>query len=271
MQWPITEGVITNRDQWERVWHRTLYYQLTNIAPEDHPLLIGVHPLAMSRKAELELILQANIETFNMPAICLVNEAELCMLAVTSLSAWQSHTPLPAIETATGVVLDCGETSYAVAVHKGRALPYVRTSLLLACLIRCFAQTKHSPLGGRAVRKLLEGFSRRSSAAETDALIKQCFVALDYEAARVSHQGLAKLLDAPEVLFTPARFDKAAVGSDLRVVVCGLHQLVYDCIMRSDPGIHKDLFANIVLVRAFSCSLSLLSTPRCVCRLAAAL
>ena len=39
LKYPIKHGIITNRDNMEKIWHPTFYNKL-HVAPEEHPMLL---------------------------------------------------------------------------------------------------------------------------------------------------------------------------------------------------------------------------------------
>ena len=107
LAYPIENGVITNWDAMEAVWHHTLYDTL-RIPPEEHPILLTEMPL--TPKANREKMTQIMFETFNTPAIY------PCSSSLLSLYG-SGRT--------TGVVLETGHTfSVTVPICKGYSLSH---------------------------------------------------------------------------------------------------------------------------------------------------
>lgn len=103
---PLENGIITNWDDMEKIWHYTLHNEL-KVNPEEHPIIL-TEP-ALNPKQNREHITKIMFEKFNIP--CLY----VCMQEVCALYA-SGRT--------TGVVLDSGEgTTHAVPIFEGFAVP----------------------------------------------------------------------------------------------------------------------------------------------------
>ena len=104
---PIEQGIITNWDDMEKIWHHTFYNEL-RVAPEEHPILLTEAPL--NPKPNKEKIFQIMLETFNSPAAYVANQAVLSLFAS---------------GRETGIVLESGEgISHAVPIYEGYAMPH---------------------------------------------------------------------------------------------------------------------------------------------------
>ncbi|KAJ6254333.1 von willebrand factor a domain-containing protein 5a [Anaeramoeba flamelloides] len=71
LHYPIEQGIVTNWDNMEKILHHTFYNEL-RVAPEEHPVIITESPL--NPKANKERMTQIMFETFNVPALFLVDE-----------------------------------------------------------------------------------------------------------------------------------------------------------------------------------------------------
>ena len=233
MKHPIDQGVITNWDDMEKVWHHTFYNEL-RIAPEEHNVLLTEAPL--NPKNNRERITQIMFEVFNTPGMYIAIQAVMSLYSAGKTS---------------GVVLDSGDgVSHFVPIYEGYAFPHAILRVNLA--------------GRDLTDYLLKILSERglhlTSSAEReivrDIKEKLCYVSLDYEneykestksSAVESQYEMPdgevitignERFRCPEVLFKPS-----LVGKEM----LGLHDQVYSAIMKSDLDIRKDLYSNIIL------------------------
>jgi actin len=79
LKYPIESGVITNFDDFEKLLHHSFYNEL-RVTPEEHPVVI-CESSPLNPKANREKILQILFESFNVPALYLVDTATLALVA----------------------------------------------------------------------------------------------------------------------------------------------------------------------------------------------
>jgi actin-related protein len=233
LKYPIDHGVVTNWDDMEKIWHHTFYNEL-RVSPDEHPVLLTEAPL--NPKANREHMTQIMFEIFNVPAMYINIQAVLSLYA-------SGRT--------TGCVFDCGDgVSHTVPIYEGFALPHAVSRLDLAGrdltehMMRLLTERGYT-FTGTAEREIVR-----------DMKEKLTFIAIDFnEAMREStessaHEMSYELPDGnvliignerfrcPEVLFQPNLIGKEALG---------VHDCIFQTVMKCDIDIRRDLFSNIVL------------------------
>ena len=207
-KFPINNGIITNWDDMEKIWHYILYNKL-RVAPEEHPVLLTESPF--NPKANREKMIQIMFETFKTPA---------------TFIAMQSVLSLYASGRTTGIVLDSGEcVTHTVPIYEDYALPHAILRLNLA--------------GHGLINYLRRILTERSYSFTTNTKyriasnIKKnlCYVALDFEqemAKADQTSSLEKFYElpdgqiitignerfrCPEALFQPSFIGMESVGN----------------------------------------------------------
>ncbi|XP_063169999.1 actin, clone 302-like [Candoia aspera] len=231
LRYPIPSGCIENWEEMEKIWHYVFYNEL-QVAPEDHPVLLTECPL--NCKSGREKTTQIMFESFNVPAMYLAIQAVLALFA-------SGRT--------TGMVMDIRHDRMdPVPINEGHAIPHAVLRL---------------DMGGDALTdsltQMLNERGYRISPGEKEIVedIKEkfCYVALDFEkemaiAAPSSLEKQYELPDGQVITISTERFrcPEALFRPELLGYMnCGIHETIFDAIMKCDRDLRHIMVKNIVL------------------------
>ena len=255
IKYPIEHGVITNWEDMERIWHHTFFNEL-RVAPEDHPVLLTEAP--MNPKANREKMAQIMFETFNSPAMYVGIQAVLSLYS-------SGRT--------TGIVLDSGDgVTHTVPIYEGYSLPHavlridmagrdmtdwmvklltergnsfvtsaereivrdIKEKLSYVALVWCSTPTPTCPRSANTHAHNTQDFDEEMSLASSSSSLEKDYELPDGQVITVGSERFR----CPEALFKPQ-----FIGLEAN----GIHETVYNSIMKCDIDVRKDLYANIVL------------------------
>ncbi|ORZ41352.1 putative centractin [Catenaria anguillulae PL171] len=254
INYPMEHGIVDNWEDMEAIWSH-LYVNELKVNPEEHPVHLTEAPL--NPKRNRDHMAQIFFETFNVPAMF------ISMQAVLSLYA-SGRT--------TGLAIDSGDgVTHCVPVYDGFAIPHAIRRIdvagrditnYLQVLLRKNGYTFHTSAEREVVRVIKEKTGYVSLTPEKDekewaagAFAAAALAGLPGGAAgmggqqnkgpdefvlpdgRVVKLG-AERFKAPEVLFKPD-----LIGLEYP----GLHQVVVDCISKTDLDLRKNLYSNLIL------------------------
>lgn len=233
LKYPVEFGVVVNWDDIEKVWYHTFYNAL-RVAPEEHPVLateVPMNPVASREKA-----CQVHFEAFNTPAYYVANAATLALYA-------SGRT--------TGVVLTSGDAvTWVVPIYEGFPIAHAMMRLdlagrdLTAWLQRILTERGYAfttTAEAEVVRDIKErlsyvaaDFQAELAKAAASSELEKNYELPDGQVITVGNERFR----CPEPLFEP---------SLLGVEQAGVHQLLYDAIVKCDPTVRAELYDNIVL------------------------
>ena len=230
LDYPMEHGVVTNWADMEQIWHQVFYHEIRAV-PADQPILLTEAPL--NPKDNREKMAEIMFEKYNFPAMFIAVPAVLSLYSCGGT---------------TGIFVDSGDgVTYTVPIYGGFPLPHAVLRLDLA---------------GRDLTEWLakilseRGYSFSTFAEKEivrDIKEKLCYVAPDYDqemAAPTSHEKSYELPDGQVISVDKQRFrcpEALFKPSLLGMEVEGIHQTVYNSIMKCDIDTRGAMYENIVL------------------------
>lgn len=234
LRYPIRHGVIQDWDSMEKIWHHVFEMEL-KVESSEHPLLLTETP--MNPRAHGAKMAQIMFETFNVPALQIQSTATLALYSM-GLN--------------TGIVVSCGDgITNVVPVYEGFSIPHAICRLELAgrevtdYLIKImtergytFATTAEREIARDIKEKLgyiAKNYDEESSAADN--------FPSSIEKGYDHPNGNELILGRERFQCTEALFKPSLIGHG----GLGIHEYIYQSVMKCDIDIRRDMYSNIVL------------------------
>ncbi|XP_051821640.1 actin-3 isoform X1 [Antechinus flavipes] len=231
VKYPVEQGIVTNWEDMEKIWHHA-FYNVLRVDPEEHPLLVTES--ITNPKANKEKLVEIMFETFGVPALYV---------------AIQDILSLFSSGRTTGFVVNSGDqVTYHVAINGG----YIMSGTIMN--LEVSGQDLSTYL-----MKLLndKGYSLKTRAEwemVRDIKEKLCYVALDcgeeMDTEESSIQKKYKLPDGRDITVDKERFlcpEALFEPSVLGVPFPGLHKNIYESLIKHDFEIRKIFYVNTIL------------------------
>jgi actin len=233
IKYPIEHGIIVDFEDMEKIWHHMFYNELA-IAPEEHPILLTEPPL--NPKAHREKMTEIMFETFCTPALFIGNQGVLSLYS-------SGRTD--------GVIVSSGDgVTFTIPIYQGYCLPHAVNRIDIAGRdLTQYLQTLLTERGYsftstaefEIVRNLKEklcyistDFARDLEFSKESNMLEKTYELPDGQKVGLGNE----CFRCPEALFQP---------SFLGLESMGIHEAVYNSIMKTDIDLRKDLFSHIVL------------------------
>ena len=228
---PIENGIATNWDDMEKIWHHTFYDRL-KVAPEEANIFCTEK--MMGPKANRERMTQIMFETFNVSKFFVSMQCSLALFSNGKITSF---------------VIDSGEgTTYCVPIYDGYWIPHA---------------VRRIDIGGsdltENLMKLLSNSGLDFFDLKTRELVRRikernCYVALDFEKEKEKQKSsVEKRIELPDgkiIKIDQQRFEciEALFRPELMgFFSSGLSQRLYHSILSLDIDIRASLFENIYL------------------------
>ncbi|XP_076917055.1 actin-7-like [Bidens hawaiensis] len=230
LKYPIERGIVRNWDDMEAIWRHTFRNEL-GVAPEEHRVLLT--DTVLNAKEHREKMAEIMLETFNVLAM---------------QAAFQPLLTLFGCGRSTGIVLESGDgVTQVVSTYEGYIFGHA---------------IRRVDFGGRDITDfLMKILSQRgymfTTMADREMICSMkeslAYVALDFQQELQRSSDVEKNYTLPDgelITIGAERFRCAEVlfnPSLIGMEIDGIHEIIYESIMKCDVNIRQDLYRNIVL------------------------
>lgn len=229
---PIHRGIVVNWDDMQKIWWHA-FDHILRVVPEDYPVFMTEGPF--NPKAKRKAMAEIMFESFRSPAMGVAIQPLLSLFAT---------------GRTTGIVLESGYgVSYTVPIYNGDVFHQAIMRMNLAGRDLTDYLTKTLNERGYAVERKIV----------TEIKEKMCYVSLDFKSDMANAVSSSSFEESftlpdgqnitignerfrcPEVMFQPSLLGKEYSGTP------GIHEAIYNSIIKCDVKIRKDLYANTVI------------------------
>ncbi|CAF1206100.1 unnamed protein product [Didymodactylos carnosus] len=249
LKYPVEHGIVTNWDDMEKIWHHTFCHEL-RVAPDEHPVLLT--EAVLNPTGNREEMTKIMFEKFNVPAMYVAVQGVLSCYGSGRIN---------------GIVLDSGYgvTQIVpiiddVTLHPEEKEKFEKTNashvLSDAALCLNFAGYDLTSYLMKILNERGYAFTTTAEQRVFSPLSKLCYVALDFDeetataAASSTLEKHYQLPDGQVISIGNERFrcsEAVFKPSVLGMEVAGIHETIYNSIIKCDSHIQKHLYGNIVL------------------------
>merc|ERR1719445_807028 len=211
LKYPIANGIVSDWEDMEKVWHHTFYNELRVTPSEVQGVLVTEAP--RNPKANRERMLTAMFETFE------VKNMYVAIQAVMSLYA---------NGRSTGLVVDSGDgVTHTVPVFEGFSIPHAIEKMEIAGrVITDYAQK---------LCLVAQDYDAEHAAAQSSSELDQAYTLPDR--SQITVKGTVRM-QVPELVFKPELNGKSCDS---------IQALAWKSVSNSDVDVRRDLLKNVIL------------------------
>ncbi|XP_047339269.1 actin-100-like [Impatiens glandulifera] len=233
INYPMEHGIVINYDDMEKIWHHTFYNEL-RVSPDEHKVLLTEAPL--NPKSNRKKMAQIMFETFHVPAMSVANQSVLALYSIgraTGLTLCSGHGVTHVVPIYEGYLLQDGIFKMNLA---GDDLTGSMLNMLSERLVYPFATNNTERDIARDIKEKLAyvALDYDQEMEKTAADVSSSYELPDGQVIKIG----TERFECPEILFRP---------SLIGIESPGIHEAVYNSIMKCDMDVRNVLYKNIFL------------------------